>query len=92
MYFRGERLGSKNACIVVLDLIPQDPLEIHYLTGGYMKNVGSMGRDTRPSHDLLLWGGGLIHFTGLEFLGFPGMPNIFSGEYPFGKMYVQGVG
>ena len=93
MHFLGER-GSKkkNTFTVVLDLIPQDPLEIHYLTGGYMKNVGSMGRDTHPSHDPLFWGVGLIHFTGLEFLGFPGMSNIFSGEYPFCKMYCQGVG
>ena len=52
VYFRGERLGSKNAFTVVLDLIPQDPLEIHYLTGGCTLNVGSMGRDT-PHHNIL---------------------------------------
>ena len=50
-----------------------------------MKNVGSMGRDTHPSHDPLFWGGGLIHFTGLEFLGFPGMSNIFFWGIPFLK-------
>ena len=61
-----------------------------------MKNVGSMGRDTHPSHDPLFWGGGLIHFMGLEFLGSPGMSNIFSGELLgntfFEKCMFKGLG
>ena len=43
-YLTGRGNKQNNTFTVVLDLIPQDPLEIHYLTGGYMKNVGSMGR------------------------------------------------
>ena len=34
-----------------------------------------MGRDIQPPQDLLFWGGGLIHFTGLVFPGSPGMFN-----------------
>ena len=54
-----------------------------------MLNVGSMGRDIQPPQDLLFWGGGLIHFTGLVFPGSPGM-SIFSGEYPSLKNVFSG--
>ena len=41
-----------------------------------------MGRDIQPPQDLLFWGGGLIHFTGLVFPGPPGRSSmVFSPEY-----------
>ena len=51
-----------------------------------------MGRDIQPPQDLLFWGGGLIHFTGLVFPGSPGMLNFFLGIPFFEKCILRGLG
>ena len=50
-----------------------------------------MGRDIQPPQDLLFWGGGLIHFTGLVFPGSPGMSFFFWG-IPFIEKCILGGG
>ena len=51
-----------------------------------------MGRDIQPPQDLLFWGGGLIHFTGLVFPGSPGMFIFFLGNTILGKCILRGLG
>ena len=48
-----------------------------------------MGRDIQPPQNLLFWGGGLIHFTGLVFPGSPGM-SIFFWVIPFIEKCILG--
>ena len=61
-----------------------------------MKNVGSMGQDTHPSHDLLFWGGGLIMFNTFYGCGvsrFPGnVEYFFLGNTLFAKCTFRGLG
>ena len=51
-----------------------------------------MGRDIQPPQDLLFWGGGLIHFTGLVFPGSPGMSFFFWGIPFIEKCILGGLG
>ena len=58
-----------------------------------MKNVGSMGRDTHPSHDPLFWGGWFNTFYGFGVSRFPGnVEYFFLGNTFFEKCMFEGLG
>ena len=82
MYFRGGRGQVKKNTFTVLQEFdsPGPPLNTLFDRWVYVKcRIHGSGYPT-PSQDLLFWGGGLIHFTGLVFPGSPGMFNFFLGN------------